>query len=340
MNPSVGIIVMNRNQAAYTRDCLASLRAVDYSTFRTLVVDNGSEDSSLQEVAGAFPEVDFLWIKENLGVAGGRNAGIRHLIPLSPEYVLFLDNDTFVAPDFLSRLVAQMQRDPRIGAVQPKIYFAEPPNGICSVGGRLYPRISYYRHPGSGQIESTKLEGATEIDIVSGCAGLMRATVFRNVGLLDETFSPYCHEDVDWSLRLRKAGYRLVLEPSAIVWHRVSGSPKVNPDKLAKLVKGHTLFLRFHTRIVDLPLSVAWISIHLLRRFILPALVRSDWASFAAVFKGIREGIEQKRIPIEVVPEFLCTPSALNRTNGTASAVLEVDCKPNSANLEAPVSHH
>jgi len=145
---------MNRNQTAYTRDCLVSLQAVTYPAFRIVVVDNGSSDNSLEEVAREFPAVDFLWFKENLGVAGGRNAGLRHVLPFGPEYVLFLDNDTFVSPDFLSRLVERMRSDARIGAVQPKICFADPPNRICSVGGRLYPRISYYRHPGSGRIES------------------------------------------------------------------------------------------------------------------------------------------------------------------------------------------
>jgi hypothetical protein len=300
MNDLVAIIVLNRNQAGYTRDCLASLREIDYSNYRVLVVDNGSTDVSLRSAAQEFPFVTFLWLKENLGVAGGRNAGLRHALQWQPEYVLFLDNDTVVAPDFLTRLVARLKADQRIGAAQPKIYFADPPQRICSVGGKLYPRISYYRHPRSGEIDSGQFRQPAETDLVSGCASLARARVFHEVGLLDETYSPYGPEDVDWSLRLRSAGYRLMAEPSAVVWHRVSSPPQGSPDKVKNVARGHILFLRFHTKLLDLPLSVLWISFHMARQYIFPALVHRDWALAVGVFHGIWEGLNQKRRRIEL----------------------------------------
>jgi hypothetical protein len=295
----VAVIVLNHNQADYTRECLTSLGGVDYSQLRILVVDNGSKGDSLRKVADAFPGVDFLWLDENLGVAGGRNAGVRRVLREDPEYVLFLDNDTLVAPDFLSRLVARIETDPRIGAVQPKIFFSDPPDRICSVGGKLYARISYYRHPGSGHPDHPQTQQVAEIDIVSGCAGLFRSAVFRQIGLLDETYSPYCHEDVDWSLRMRHAGYRLVLEPWAVVWHRVSSHPQTSAGKLRQLAKGHVLFLRFHTRWHDLPASLLWISLHMMRRYLWPAAVRNDWDSVFAVFSGLRLGMREERRPIE-----------------------------------------
>jgi len=301
LSETVAILILNRNQPGYTRDCLASLQQIDYPSFRILVVDNGSADDSLRQVAQQFPNVEFLWLKENLGVAGGRNAALREVLRSEPAYVLFLDNDTLVAPDFLTRLVARMNTNPQIGAVQPKIYFADPSNRICSVGGKLYPRISHYRHPGSGSCDSPRFE-STEIDIVSGCAGLMRARVFDTIGLLDETYSPYCHEDVDWSVRLRNAGYRLKVEPAAVIWHRVSSQPQSSAEKLEQLAKGHLLFLRFHTRFFDLPASIAWIGVHMSRRYVFPALARRDWKSAMAVFAGVWAGIRQQRRPIEKPP--------------------------------------
>jgi len=319
MNELVAIIVLNRNQAGYTRDCLASLQRMDYPCFRILVVDNGSADDSLRRVAQEFPSVNFLWVKGNLGVAGGRNAGLREALPWQPEYVLFLDNDTVVASDFLIQLVTRLKADPRVGAVQPKIYFADPPQRICSVGGKLYPRISHYRHPGSGQIDSGQIQEAAEVDWLSGCATLTRAKAFHEIGLLDATYSPYCHEDVDWNLRLRKAGYRLLVEPAAVIWHRVSSLAKGNPDKLRNQAKGHVLFLRFHTKLFDLPLSIAWISFHMARRYLFPALVRRDWPSAVGVFRGIWEGLNQERHAIELVPDA-CQLTAAPATVGGASA--------------------
>jgi len=302
MNPDVAIIILNRNQTAYTRDCLVSLAAIDYSTYRTVVVDNDSTDDSLHEMARDFPTVDFIFLKKNAGVAGGRNAGLRDVLPDCPEFVLFLDNDTLVAPDFLSRLVEKMQSDSRIGAIQPKIYFSNPPDQICSVGGRYYPRISHFRHPASGQNDGARFQRAVEIDTVMGCAGLMRSRVFQEVGLLDETFSPYGPEDVDWSLRLRDAGYRLVMEPTAKVWHRVSSPSQANLEKTKHLASGYALFLRIHTRWWDFPLSIAWVVFHLTRRFLLPVMVRGEWSLATATFQGIREGLRRKRHPIEFVP--------------------------------------
>lgn len=298
MTSHVSIIVLNLNQAEYTRDCLRSLQRVDFPCFQILVVDNGSSDDSLRQVAREFPNVDFIWLTENCGVAGGRNAGLRHVLANQPDYVLFLDNDTLVAPDFLTPLVTRMNADLRIGAVQPKIYFANPPDRICSVGGKLYPRISHYRHPGSGRPDSARFQSATEIDILSGCAALIRARVFGETGLLDETFSPYCHEDIDWSVRLSAAGYRLWFEPAAKVWHRVSSQPQTSAHKLRELSKGHMLFLRLHTKFFDLPASILWIGFHMSRRYLLPALARKDWQSAFAVFAGVWAGARQDRLPI------------------------------------------
>ena len=300
MKELVAIIVLNRDQAGFTRDCLHSLQRLEYPQFHIVVVDNGSTDDALRGVARDFPQVDFLWLDQNLGVAGGRNAGLRHALQWQPGYILFLDNDTLVAPDFLTRLVTRIQSDERIAAVQPKIYFADPPNRICTVGGKLYPRISHYRSRGSGEQDRGQYDEPAEIDWLSGCAALARARVFHQLGLLDETYSPYCHEDVDWSLRLRRAGYRLMVEPSAVLWHRVSSRPQTNPAKFMNQVRGYILLLRFHTRRFDIPLSVIWLSWHVARRYILPAFVRHDSQLLAGVFQGVRGGFAQELLPIEM----------------------------------------
>lgn len=303
IDSAVAIIILNRNQTVYTRDCLASLRAIDYPNYRIVVIDNGSTDDSLLQMASEFPEVEFLWLKENLGVAGGRNAGLRHMLALHPEYVLLLDNDTLIAPDCLTKLVARLSSDPAIGGVQPKIYFVEPPGRICSVGGKFYPRISHSRHPGSGQDDCARFQQAAEIDTVLGCAGLMRARVFQEVGLFDETYFPYGPEDVELSLRLRDAGYRLMLEPAATVWHRVSSRPQSDPAKIENNAKALVLFVRFRTRFWDVPLSTAWIVFYLIRRFFLPLLLRREWRSIARVFRGLWHGLTQDRRPVEKIAQ-------------------------------------
>jgi GT2 family glycosyltransferase len=323
---NVAIVILNCNQAGYTRDCLLSLQQLDYVYRRILVVDNGSSDGALHAVASDFPDVEFLWLTENLGVAGGRNAGVRKVLQHNPGYVLFLDNDTLVAPDFLTQLVHRIGSDPAIGAVQPKIYFADARDRICSFGGKFYSRISHYRHPHSGHCDTPETQIPAEIDIVSGCAGLFRTEAFRHIGLIDETFSPYCHEDVDWSLRLRKCGYRLIVEPRAVIWHRVSSSAVANGPKLKELAKAHILFLRFNTRFYDFPLSVAWISLHMLRRYLLPVLAIGDWRAIKGIFGGVWLGLKQKRRPLEWPSDTdkptLPAPARINLPNGSKKRIL------------------
>jgi len=222
-DPRVTIILVNWNGKAVTLDCLASLRALRYPHCRVMVVDNGSTDDSLPAIRGAFPGVDILALDENRRFAGGNNAGMRKAFEEGAELVLLLNNDTLVDPDMLLHLVDRFRREPACGMVAPKIYYADAPDVIWFAGGELSFWTGAMRHTGIREPDHGQHDMVKEIGYATGCCLLTSRRVVEQVGMLDEAYFMYT-EDADWSLRVRRAGYRILYEPRARVWHKLSVS--------------------------------------------------------------------------------------------------------------------
>ena len=201
-----------------TSECIRSVLAVDSGNFEIIVVDNGSSDGSAQMLPQEFPQVIVLPQETNLGFAAGCNVGVRYALAKGAEYVLLLNNDTFVARDFLSEMLAVMESDPTIGAVCPKIYFASQPNKLWYAGADFSLWMGTLRHRGWKEIDHGQFDHPEEITRATGCAMLVRCSALGDVGLLDEQFWAYA-EDLDWSLRFLKQGYRLMYAPKARLWH-------------------------------------------------------------------------------------------------------------------------
>lgn len=231
--PSVAIILLNWNNEADCIDCLRSLEKITYPNARIFLVDNGSREES---VAALRPfcnnGVTLVETGENLGFSGGNNVGIRKALAKGFDYILLLNNDTTVAPDFLDHMVAAAESNEAIGVVGPKIYYYSEPERIWYGGGDFswfhkgkhvhYNAID--KNPDEKELKETKY--------VTGCAFFAKAEAIKKAGLMPEEFFLY-HEDVDWSMSFKKAGYRAVYAPAAKVYHKVSrttsalGSPKV-----------------------------------------------------------------------------------------------------------------
>ena len=219
--PLVYIVLVNWNGKEVTLDCLLSLSKVTYPDFRIVVVDNASSDGSVAAINTRFPDVRVLTMSSNLRFAGGNNAGMTSAISAGAELLLILNNDTTVAPDFLSMLVSRMQSDPRAGMVVPKIYYHGDPTRIWFAGGEVSYWTGTMKHTGIREVDRGQYDTSHEIEYATGCAILVRRSVVERVGMLDESFYIY-GEDADWSRRVRLAGFTIVYEPSAKVWHKLS----------------------------------------------------------------------------------------------------------------------
>ncbi|MDH3255966.1 MAG: glycosyltransferase family 2 protein [Acidobacteriota bacterium] len=219
--PSVAAIVLNYNGKDITLQAIESLLAMTYENFRVLHVDNGSTDGSFETVADAFPQVMNLRIETNRGAARGLNFGFKAAYERGFDYLMILNNDIGVEPDMLDELVAVMESDPSIGAVQPKMFYFWDRERIWSAGGILRFYVAPTRERGMGEIDRGQYDHTEEVDYVNGVALLTSRKVFEEVGYFDPTFN-LAGEDADWCARMKKKGHRPVYVHRAILYHMVS----------------------------------------------------------------------------------------------------------------------
>ncbi len=219
----VMIVVLNYNGSKDTTECVQSLLRLNYSNYKVLIVDNGSTDESIKILKSAFPEITLIETGRNLGFAGGSNTGIRRALADGAEYILLLNNDTVVDPEFVGRLVEASQRDEKAGIFCSKVYFFDKPDVIWYAGGTFHPWLGWGRHRGCGLRDEGQFDRLEETARVCGCSMMATKKFCERVGLLDEDF--FCYgEDVDWGMRAKREGFKVFYVPGSKVWHKVSKS--------------------------------------------------------------------------------------------------------------------
>ncbi len=211
------------NQIGKTVACLTTVAAQDFAAFETVVVDNGSNDNSAEIIIDQFPTVTLIQNENNLGFAGGYNVGLSYALDQQFDYLLLINNDTLLAPDCLSQLVKTAQQLPDAGLLTAKIYYAEAPEVIWSVGAKTHPILLEINDNGNHQHDSGQWERVEPIDFAPLCGVLLSRQMLETVGLLDDNYFLY-YEDMDFCQRIREAGYGLYLAPEAKMWHAVSAS--------------------------------------------------------------------------------------------------------------------
>lgn len=221
--PVVAVILLTVNQKDKILRVLDSFAPTERQAARFLVWDNGSIDGTVEAIRRRFGDVDVHHHHVNIGVASGRNAAAALAIErFGPTHLLFLDNDMIVRPGFIQALVDPFQHDPRLGQTQAKLLFLDEPERINDGGGC---RVNFW-------LGTTRPVGFRELDRgqrdriapCTACGGAMavRTDVFQQMGGFDSAFDPFGPEDLDFSLRLQKAGYRALYVPQAVALHEVS----------------------------------------------------------------------------------------------------------------------
>lgn len=220
--PGVCAVALNWCAEEETAACLRSLQQSDYPSLRILLVDNGSPDDSGGRLHEAFPEIPYLQNGANLGYAGGNNRAIALALENGADHVLVLNNDTVVERETVSRLVQAVASTDRVGAVGPKILLYDAPDRVWFAGGDFSIARALGRHRLEGRFDANPNGGQIEeVSFLTGCCLLLPAPVIQEVGGFAEEYFAYL-EDVDLSLRLRRAGYHLLYQPAARLLHRAS----------------------------------------------------------------------------------------------------------------------
>jgi GT2 family glycosyltransferase len=217
--PLVYIIVLNWNGLHNTMECLESLTKLDYPNYKVLVVDNGSTDGSQEIILRRHSEIILIENKENLGYAKGNNTGIKFALKNNADYVWLLNNDTVVDPHALVSMIIVAEKDPKIGIIGSKIYYFGESKKIWFAGAQIDWWKGISKHIGMNEIDVGKYNYVKEVDRVIGCSMLVKKEVCKQVGLFDENYFIYV-EEVDLCVRARKYGFKCLIVPSSIVYHK------------------------------------------------------------------------------------------------------------------------
>jgi len=207
-NPLVSIIVPNYNGLRWLGPCLTTITAQTYQPIEIIVVDNASTDASCEFIRANFPGVRILRLPQNCGYAGANNHAAR---AARGDFLLFLNNDTKLAPNAVAELVTALLRDPKAAIAAPRItdYDGTAP-GTCGMSLDIF---GYPYAPAAGE----------SLFYADGAAFLIRHDVFEALGGFDEDYFLF-YEDMDLSWRTWLAGYTIIPVSTALVNHYGSGS--------------------------------------------------------------------------------------------------------------------
>lgn len=241
----VSIITVNYRQAEVTNALISSLSAVRTPAFELIVVDNDSGDGEAEKVNTDPSFVRLVKSDYNRGFAGGNNLGYQ---AARGKYILFLNNDTEVPPDFMQGMVKLLEEDGQVGAVSPKICYYESPDIIQYAGyTRMNPLTLRMHALGFRERDQGQHELLRESPFAHGCAMMVPRKVIEDAGPMRETYFLY-YEEHDWSMRIRKAGYKIMYQPASKVYHKESMTiVKDSPLKTHYINRNRILFMRYHT---------------------------------------------------------------------------------------------
>jgi GT2 family glycosyltransferase len=207
-------VVLSWNGREDTLACLASLPGID-----TICVDNGSEDGTAEAVRHDHPEVELLETGSNLGFCGGNNAGIRRALEHDADWVLLVNNDAVAEPGLADALAHAATARVDAGVLACKVLDLDG-RTVQYAGAEFHSLLGYSgRQTGYGERDDAGDDELRDVGRATGAAMAVSRAAIEGAGLLDERLFAYV-EDVDWSLRIRRAGFAIVFVPQARVRHR------------------------------------------------------------------------------------------------------------------------
>lgn len=231
----VFLVILNYKGEADTVDLLDSIKRLKKTDFElyTVIVDNSSDDPiKIKPLDFKELNLHLIFNKENLGFAGGNNVGIRYALKNEADYIIILNNDTLVDQLFVDEIVKAADSDESAGIVTPKIFFAkgyefhkgrykesELGKVIWYAGGSIDWKNVIGNHRGLDEVDKGQFDEDGETQMATGCCSLVKKEVLEEVGLYDDRYFLY-FEDADFSERVKKAGYKIMYEPKAIIWHK------------------------------------------------------------------------------------------------------------------------
>lgn len=222
----LAIILLNYNNVEDTLECVRSIEENYSEKCTIIVVDNMSSDNSKEILIKNEDRYKLILNDVNEGFAHGNNIGIKWAMSQGFEYVMLLNNDTLVAKQSIERMMMAIKKDKKIGIVSPRIMYYPNKENIWFDGGQIdwFKFIVLHKNMNKNINDITENKDNEEfVDFITGCCMLIRREVIDSIGYLPEEYFMY-YEDVDYCVRVKDSGFKLVNIKDSIIYHKVSSS--------------------------------------------------------------------------------------------------------------------
>ncbi len=224
-NIAVSVVIPNWNGKKFLEACLPSLELQTFKNFEVIIVDNGSNDGSLEYITSGFPDYKIISLPSNIGFSPAVNLGIEKAVG---EYIFLLNNDTKVDKKCIEELVKVLEKKKDVGMVAAKMLNFYNPKIIDSAGDYI-DVVGHANNIGLGEKDSTEFNKEGYVFLVTGGGSLIRRKMFEKVGLFDNDYFAY-FEDVDLGLRAQMQGFKGYYQPKAVIHHIHMATSKRNPE--------------------------------------------------------------------------------------------------------------
>ena len=222
-NPFVCIVLLHWKDYNDTKQCLLSLKDVTYKKRYTIIVDNYSDDGSIERLQSEFQDIRYILNKSNLGFSCGVNVGIRAAREMGADYVLVLNNDMVVTQGFLEPAIAAAEANSNVGAVTGKIMYKARPNIFWHAGGYINPLRVQGVARGKDEEDRGQYENICKTGWASGAMTLLPRRTLENIGYFPEEHF-FGQEEWDYSTAILRAGLKIIYVPEFKGYHEVGGS--------------------------------------------------------------------------------------------------------------------
>ncbi len=284
--PLVSFISINYNQSAVTLEFLESLTHLTYPNYEVIIIDNASPSDNPDIIKEKYPETILIKSDQNLGFAGGNNIGI---INSKGKYLLFINNDTEVEPDFLEPMVSAFENDDSLGMASPKIIFHHSKDEkIMQYAGGT--EVDYTKGTGSfigyGEVDTNQYK-TTYTNLIHGAAVMVPKELMKTVGVWPDVYFLY-YEEIDWSEHFKRAGYKLKFIAESIIYHKESLSiGKATPLRVFYMNRNRQLFIRRNASSTYKIKALLYFYVATLPKSTLYFLYKANFKLLLALWRGV-----------------------------------------------------
>jgi GT2 family glycosyltransferase len=291
--PYVAVVILHWGATETTARCLRSLADASWPGRGTVFIVDNTQRLDERTAARAAPlEVEIVRPERNLGFCDGCTAGLTIAVERGADFVLLLNNDVVVDPHFLGPLVSAGTRVTDAGLLSPQIMHLGQAEKAWYRGGQ-FSLWSGIPAQGHGQRSIPSDAPPREVDYATGCAMLVRPALLQRIGSFDGRFFAYC-EDLDFSIRARRAGLRVLVVPASIVYHDVTNEDDraslrvyYSTRNLIEVMRKHAAW--YHWPSFTMSFLLRWIGFYAVL-----AVMRGQPRSLLALWRGVADSARSR----------------------------------------------